>query len=325
MKHIENIKKHLYSINLIRNIYYFFISFLPLKKEKKYLINGSPRIIELDCTKRNKEEFPKIIWSYWVGEKSSCAEACIKSIKIMNSEFEINIINKDNLYDFLPDFPELNERISVQHFSDLVRLMLLEKYGGIWIDYSTILTASLEWVPETLEKYNAEAILFYNEFPDEYLSDHTMPIVENGFIASHKKSEFIKEWKKNYLYFLEIEKNNNLLKNHDFIKYTKNFIDKSDKTLTYLKCHVAAQKTIGEKKYCKLVLINCEDDYFSFYYKTSPPRNKRKFAEELLIVNYEDQEVPKLIKITGGHRKRIDEYIKNNCYKKYSLLGKYIS
>lgn len=68
---------------------------------------------------------------------------CIKQWKNLNEdnlEFKVNFIDDKKLTNLLPEINKLfcnsiHER-TLQAKSDLVRLMLLEKYGGIWVDSS---------------------------------------------------------------------------------------------------------------------------------------------------------------------------------------------
>lgn len=134
---------------------------------------------------------PKIVWTYWSGKSSACAEACQKSWDVYKSGFLINRLDDRSVKKYLPDFPDVSHDVPVQLVSDLIRLMLLERYGGIWMDFSTLITRPLDWVVElfSLERY--EAFAFYNEFPDEYRVNAERPVIENGFIAARPGSKFM--------------------------------------------------------------------------------------------------------------------------------------
>lgn len=268
---------------------------------------------------------PKILWSYWSGEKSPCAEACKKSWEKHASDFTIKVLNPKTIREHLPDFPDLPEEIPTQQFSDLVRLMLLERYGGIWIDHSTIITQPLDWVIDLLKKTHSEAVAFYNEFPDEYHSNPNRPIIENGFIAAHPKSKFIGDWRSRYQECIKNSDYKNFFRaQKNFDDLTCNFVNKDKDYIDYFVCYIAAQDVMHHPEKYRLTLINAEDEYFFTYYKLCPPRNKRRYAEELLLTKEQNYPLPRLIKIPGGHRNRIDEYIRHDCYHNQSLLGLYL-
>lgn len=268
---------------------------------------------------------PKILWSYWSGEKSPCAEACKKSWNKHASNFTINTLDPKTIKDYLPDFPSLPKEIPTQQFSDLVRLMLLERYGGIWIDHSTIVTQPLDWAIDLLNRNQSEAVAFHNEFPDEYHSDHDRPIIENGFIAAIPDSKFISDWRSKYQDCIESSDYKNFFRGQkDFDDLTRNFVKKDRDYIDYFVCHIAAQDVMRHPEKYRLTLINAEHEYFFIYYNVSPPRNKRRYAEELLLTKEQNQPLPRLIKIPGGHRNRIDEYIRYGCYHNQSILGCYL-
>jgi len=74
----------------------------------------------------------------------------------------------------------------------------------------------------------------------------------------------------------------------------------------------------------RLLLINSEDDYYFDYYNTPQPRNKRQFAESILLRKRDGLTAARVIKITGGHRVVVDEHIRFGCFRKDSLLGEYV-
>lgn len=91
------------------------------------------------------------IWIYWhqgIDNAPELIKKCIESIRYYESDKEINILSFDNISDYV-DIPERyynllnNGKMKIAHFSDIVRLYLLEKYGGTWIDATIYLTAPL--------------------------------------------------------------------------------------------------------------------------------------------------------------------------------------
>ena len=89
-----------------------------------------------------------IIWVCWLQTdhiKPEVVEVCIKSIKKnAPSDCKVNVISMNNIAEYveLPSFiyKKLEKgNITLTHFSDILRMALLCKYGGLWID-STVLT-----------------------------------------------------------------------------------------------------------------------------------------------------------------------------------------
>lgn len=95
---------------------------------------------------------PKIIWSFWKTLPGSpkvlqlFVDACLASWKALNPEYEIRVLDDETVHEFLTaeDLPQTFDFLTIQHKSDAIRLALLLKYGGVWLDTTTLMTHSLE-------------------------------------------------------------------------------------------------------------------------------------------------------------------------------------
>lgn len=103
----------------------------------------------------------KTIWTcWWQGENNAplLVKKCIDSMRQYAGENKVVVIDEHNMKEYitLPDYiiRKHNEGI-IPHtqFSDIVRLALLQKYGGCWIDATILLT-------DQLPQYIQEANLF---------------------------------------------------------------------------------------------------------------------------------------------------------------------
>lgn len=270
-------------------------------------------------------EFPKLIWSFWSGEQSPTVRACGLSIEQHAEGFDLVQVSLERVTHFLPDFPPVPPSTPIQKISNLVRLMLLERYGGIWLDASILVTQDLDWIPTAFSKSNFGMIGIYNEFPDEYASNPLRPIIENGFIAARPGDPFVRRWLSTYADCILSTDYQNYFQvaRSNFSELTSNFLRRDQSDLAYFVCYIAAQEALLETTAYSLQLINAEDDYYFYYYNTSPPRSRRQFAEEILLKRAAER-TPSLIKITGGHRSVMDDYIRNRCYRKHSIAGRYL-
>ena len=89
----------------------------------------------------------KIFWCWFKGEENApeLYRACFNSLKKNINDYEIILITEDNLSQYVQFPPYILKKfkaniISPTHFSDLLRLELLIKYSGTWIDASVLLT-----------------------------------------------------------------------------------------------------------------------------------------------------------------------------------------
>lgn len=174
-------------------------------------------------------ELPKIIWIYWHSglEKSNIIyKLCADNMKRYGSEsgFKVEIVSDSNLQDFLDSDTIDSIEFAVNHQAsimkskyikyDLIRLALVAKHGGIYMDLSYILLENLNWLV-SIAKYPSNFIFNrYGENPKAFMFFHPHygspfiwkvdPVVnskitwqlgyENNFIAAEKGSELITDW-----------------------------------------------------------------------------------------------------------------------------------
>ena len=93
------------------------------------------------------------IWTFWDGDPPDLVLRCIESVRLQNPHRPIIVVSTDTLPLFLgpDDYPMFHGRRGgpddfscPQYLSDWVRLTLLEKYGGVWLDASVICTNSVD-------------------------------------------------------------------------------------------------------------------------------------------------------------------------------------
>jgi hypothetical protein len=91
------------------------------------------------------------IWLYWehrpgVSIEPPHVRLCRKAIYRHAGNATVHLVTPENLYDYLPDFPKKAENIRVKNSNDssialkcdVIRAMLLKKYGGLYLDSDTI-------------------------------------------------------------------------------------------------------------------------------------------------------------------------------------------
>ena len=116
-----------------------------------------------------KHSFPngQIIWQYWAqGYENipAVVRKCLDSVDYFATDYTIIRLSDSNLSDYL-DIPEFikakRAQMTVAHFSDLLRLMLLKTYGGIWMDATILLTGPIP------EEYARQDFFVFQRDPDE--------------------------------------------------------------------------------------------------------------------------------------------------------------
>ena len=86
-----------------------------------------------------------IVWTmWWQDEQPDMVKMCLHSISANFKDYTITFITKRNYTDYieLPDYVLSkvdSGDISITHLSDIIRWKLLRKYGGFWLDATTLI------------------------------------------------------------------------------------------------------------------------------------------------------------------------------------------
>jgi hypothetical protein len=151
---------------------------------------------------QNSYDLPKIVWSYW---DSDTLPEQINLIYQNNKKkldgwgWDYKLVNNSNKKEFIgnDDDDISTKKLSPQHYADWLRLYLLKKYGGVWMDISIILNENLDRLHNKSIKLNSEL----TGFDSPIYTDNTidLPIIENYFIMAPKNSNTILLWYEEYI------------------------------------------------------------------------------------------------------------------------------
>lgn len=137
---------------------------------------------------QSSSRIPKCIYTYWhTTDMPKTVERCIQSWRRHAPDYTIHILHKNNLSEYNIDMTKWKHATTPQRLSDFIRLTLLSDHGGIWMDASTYLNASLDWVHGYQYHTQCECVGF--ELPSK------TPNVESWFLAATPQSRFINDWK----------------------------------------------------------------------------------------------------------------------------------
>lgn len=147
-----------------------WVAYAYLKRNYSYILCDSKY---WNVSMRKKvflEENIRPIWILWLQgleQAPKLVKTCIKSImETLGGQEQIFLLDERSLFEYI-DLPEYIVKkwragtISSTHFSDLVRVRLLNLYGGIWIDATVYFTGN------QLSDYIKENELFlFHRWPD---------------------------------------------------------------------------------------------------------------------------------------------------------------
>lgn len=169
-----------------------------------------------DAKSAHGTRYSRIIWScWWQGEDQApeLVKACWRSWRryIPNS-YEIKIITQDNYRDYIDIPDDIMNRVvegvtKLQPVTDIIRMQLLYRYGGIWMDSTTYLTAELP--ASEIENYD---IYTYHLPSHDYGSDTSWTVWFMGGRPGELLFRFVYEsliWylmrNDNVLFYLQID------------------------------------------------------------------------------------------------------------------------
>lgn len=112
------------------------------------------------------------VWiCWWQGKEAmpDIAKACYNSVLMHADSHPVILITEKNYRDYvtLPAFiveKQQNGEIDLTHFSDILRMMLLRQYGGIWMDSTVLLPAKSlnEFISPSSKFWSCHHLPIYN-------------------------------------------------------------------------------------------------------------------------------------------------------------------
>jgi len=142
----------------------------------------------------------KVIYMYWAQKFVNApylVKKCLLSWKLKNPTWQIIELDDGNLSEYInieKEIPNIQKKnINKCHYSDIIRVLLLEKYGGCWCDATTFCNQSLDnWLNKnTLTGFFA----FDKPGPDRLLSNWFLYSEPNNYIIQKWKEKIILYWK----------------------------------------------------------------------------------------------------------------------------------
>lgn len=165
--------------SIIRKKHTLFSIFVPLQ-EGLFPAILSPILLSM-------ADIPKIIWMLWLqGEENlpPLVRACYDSWKRLNPTWEVRLLDESSIATYLDIPPYLaHPHLPPQAKADLIRIFLLETYGGVWADASVFCAKPLDtWIDSHTPR---GFFAFSRPRQDKLLS--------NWFLISTADNAFIRE------------------------------------------------------------------------------------------------------------------------------------
>ena len=247
---------------------------------------------------------PKIIWTYWDSpDRPDMINKCIDSWSKHNPDFQIRILNQNSVRDWIPGDVKL-QADSPQHTSDLIRIHLLAKHGGVWCDASILMTGPLDIITNSEHKFVGFYINQFTERPE-------WPVIENWFFACTPENPFVIKWRDTCDEIKRFERPIDFVE--DMRRRGVDLQKISDPV--YLSMHVAAQYVLQKlmtPEQIKEEIRVYPADTGPFAYLHNNNWDSVKGLESVCTSNSTDISKP-FLKLRGAERKVIEENPRLNC------------
>jgi hypothetical protein len=270
--------------------------------------------IDLHSRQAAPAAIPRQIWMYWESENLPTeVQIFVDKIARENPGYLVTVINNLNIQHYLPDVQFVHQDMRPSHKSDVIRLELLHRYGGIWMDATIILNRTMDELLAVNSDHRYDLIAFYR---DSSTLDKAYPVIESWFLAAPKNNAFIARWLHYFRPIIELgadEFFRRLLALPDYETIVQGITPPD-----YLVVYIAQQQALRENNQYNFYLRKCEAS--ALLYQSLVEWRPVKLSR-MLMVDRLPARLPPLTKLTGFDRKYLDTNLKYGVVNKDSLLG----
>jgi hypothetical protein len=146
----------------------------------------------------------KILWGFWDRGRAALpgqAEFAVRTWQTRHPDWAIVILSDDTYRDYVSpsDLPTTFNSLKVQHRSDILRLAVLARFGGAYLDVSTIIFRSFDgiWDSAADELYLTTAV-------DVGIGNASFALANNALLmAPRRGNRVIMEWHRRLVEYAE--------------------------------------------------------------------------------------------------------------------------
>lgn len=261
-----------------------------------------PAPVMLGGKERIPEEspgIPKILWTYWnQTQPDAFVRECIQSWRLQCPDYEVRLVHPGNLETYVAagDLPAQFVQMHPTKQADWLRLYLVAHHGGFWLDASTLLTDSLDW----LQSPPGAAVEFVGFYLEKFTREARFPVIESWAFGARPGSAFITAWQREFHQALVVEGTQDYLKRQEDLSALQQGIEDPH----YLLIHITAQKVLRSQEFTRMALYKAEDT--AYYYHRSLRWKWYLLYPQLCLVNAPKISAP-IVKLRGGERRHFTE------------------
>jgi hypothetical protein len=129
------------------------------------------------------------VYLYWVGKEYKLIKILRNMIYMHSTNgkgYKVNLINHDNIKEYIPDLPDYFYKLQPAHQADFARVYILCDKGGIWLDSDTLVVDKLD---DLFDKIKTKDGFFIKQEGN----------ISNGIFGTKPKTKLMINWKKTIL------------------------------------------------------------------------------------------------------------------------------
>lgn len=247
-----------------------------------------------DCN----ELIPRVIWTYWqVAPAPAFIQACLANWRRFAPDHELRALDRGKVGDWLTNLRADFDELPAYRQADWLRIQLLARHGGVWMDASMLLSRDLGWMHDLRARHAADYVGFYI---DRYTTRPELPIVENWFMASVPGGSFATALATAFDRALDEGAEPLLLRLRSEGRHAAVVQALTEDFQRYLLMHVAASELLDRAPQAhRLVLLRAEDAPYAWLAAVGW-RKRHHYAR--LALTHAPTRLPALIKLRGGDR-----------------------
>jgi mannosyltransferase OCH1-like enzyme len=145
------------------------------------------------------DKFENNVFLYWTGFD-------YKLIKFLRGliyhhsnngiNYKVHLLNQNNILNYLDEVPSYFFNLHPAHQADFIRVNILYKYGGIWLDSDTVVMNDLSSLFDIIKNQDGFFILQSDDKSDKKLC--------NGILGTIPGTELFYKWSQSLIKILNI-------------------------------------------------------------------------------------------------------------------------
>lgn len=259
---------------------------------------------------------PRIIWTYWqTAPAPEFIQACIANWRQFAPDHEVRLLDRSSIESWLPSLRADFDSLPAYRQADWLRVQLLARHGGIWMDASMLLSRDLGWLHDTQRRRGADYVGFYI---DRYSTRPTLPIIENWMMASVPGGHFVSALAAAFDQALDEGAEALLQRLRSEGRHAQVVQALTEDFQRYLLMHVAASELLDRSpQLARLVLLRAEDGPFAWHAGVGW-RKRHVFARLALAPC--PRMLPAVLKLRGGDRTVVERNWRRGWVSPFSAL-----